>query len=108
MPQSPIGTSVFPNVNPNAKSAFAVSSSTLIKSSAATVLNVQVISAGTTNGGLYDAATVSGASASNQFAVINGGTAVTPGAVTGISGWTTSAGLVAEVGSGQVLAINYV
>ena len=107
MPQNPIPTTAAPGIPQNVKSVLNVTSSTLVKAAPATVLQVQVISAGTTNGGLYDATTVSGAAAANQFAVINGGTAVTPGAVTGLT-WTTTSGLVAEVGSGQVIAINYV
>jgi len=83
------------------QSSLNLSTSTLIKAAPGRVARVNVVTAGSTAGALYDAATVGGAAASNEIAVI-------PNTVGQYQfDWPFFAGLVFVPGTGQVISISW-
>jgi len=79
-----------------------VSANTLVKSTGGRVAKVNVLTAGSTTGGIYDSATIGGASASNLVAVIPN----TVGTYT--IDFPCKNGIVYEVGTGQVVSISFI
>ena len=86
-----------------------VTSATVIKASAGTLLAVNVIAAGSSNGTINDAASVATSGAANAVAVINSGTDVVPGALNAIpeGGWPVANGIVVNTGTGQIVSVLY-
>jgi len=83
------------------KNALNLSADTLVKNGPGRCMRVNVITAGTTPGSLYDAAKIADAAAANQFGTV-------PNAVgTTIINWPCLKGIVYKLGTGQVVSISY-
>lgn len=82
--------------------ALDISAATVVKGTPGVAVTVQVLTAGSTAGGVYDTTTTGGAAASNQVAVIPN--TVGPVAVQMVC----AAGIVVVPGTGQVVAISYI
>jgi hypothetical protein len=78
-----------------------LSTSTVVKAVAGRLYSVNVTTAGSSTGAIYDSSTVAGAGTSNFIAVI-------PNSVGSISfNWPVANGIVFVPGSGQVASISY-
>lgn len=79
-----------------------VSANTLVKSVGGRVAKVNVTTAGSTTGGIYDSATIGGAGASNLVAVI-------PNTVGNYTiDFPCKNGIVFQTGTGMVVSISYI
>ncbi len=96
MPVYPFAPSPYGNAT-----ALDVSAATVVKSTAGVAVTVQVLTAGTTAGAVYDSTSTTGNSATNQVAAI-------PNVVGFVSVQMPCAtGIVVAPGSGQVVAVSY-
>jgi len=98
MPQGPFLTQ---NLATGTQNTLNITSGTLVKASGGFVATVSVLVAGSATGAVYDVATVGGAAAANEIAVI-------PNTVgTYAINFKTTKGIVVVPGTGQTLAISW-
>lgn len=93
----------FPNAPTAWGSATAlnISTATVVKASAGVALTIQVITAGSSGGAVYDSASTSGNTAANQVAAIPNAAGYLPVSM------PCASGIVVAPGTGQVVAISY-
>lgn len=103
MAQSPAWASDSGTYVAGKHSVLDITAAILVRGSPGRLVSISVLVAGTTVGSANDSASISGASAANQIAVI-------PEAVTAeplVINWPCANGIVITPGTGQTLAVSY-
>ncbi len=85
-----------------ARTALNITAPTVVKALPGLVFTLTVITSPSVAGGIYDSASTSGLSASNEVAVIG-----TTSTIISLGGWPCANGITINPGTGGVVAVSY-